>query len=219
MAELKIDKILPATGSSIALGESGKTVVIPSGATLDGSAATLTNIGDKVAYCTSLKTSPFTASAKRGYFINTGSAVTVTLPSSPNVGDQIVVIDATGNASSNKITLARGGSKIKGLCNRGELSTNRIGVRIVYSGSSQGWVTATAANETSPALTQNLYVAATGGNTVATCGNYKIHTFTADGNFVVSCAGNSGGNNKVDYMVVAAGGGGGTGGGGAGGGA
>jgi hypothetical protein len=219
MAELKVDKILPATGSSIALGESGKTVTIPSGATLDASAATLTNIGAKIDYCSSVKTSPFTASASRGYFINTGSAVTVTLPSSPNVGDQIIVIDATGNASSNNITLGRGGSKIKGICNDATLITDRVGVRIVYSGSSQGWVTATSVNETAPVLTQNLYVTATGGNTVATCGNYKIHTFTADGNFVVSCAGNSGGNNKIDYMVVAGGGGGGAGGGGGGGGA
>ena len=152
MAEIKVDKIIPATGSSIALGESGKTVTIPSGATLDASAATLTNIGARVSYCTSLQTSPFTASASRGYFINTGSAVTVTLPSSPNVGDQIVVIDATGNASSNNITLGRGGSKIKGSCTCAELSTDRVGVRIVYSGSSQGWVTATSANETAPVL-------------------------------------------------------------------
>ena len=219
MAEIKIDKILPATGSSIALTESGKTVTIPSGATLDASAATLTNIGDKINYCSSLKTSPFTASASRGYFINTGSAVTVTLPSSPNVGDQIVVIDATGNASSNNITLGRGGSKIKGSCTCAELSTDRVGVRIVYSGSSQGWVTATSANETAPVLDTSKYVTASGG-TVTTSGDFKIHTFTSSDNFVVSCAGNACGSNKVSYLVVAGGAGGGRdagGGGGAGG--
>ena len=219
MAEIKIDKILPATGSSIALTESGKTVTIPSGATLDASAATLTNIGDKINYCTSLKTSPFTASASRGYFINTGSAVTVTLPSSPNVGDQIVVIDATGNASSNNITLGRGGSKIKGSCTCAELSTDRVGVRIVYSGSSQGWVTATSANETAPVLDTSKYVTASGG-TITTSGDFKIHTFTSSDNFVVSCAGNACGSNKVSYLVVAGGAGGGRdagGGGGAGG--
>ena len=210
MAELKVDKILPATGSSIALGESGKTVTIPSGATLDASAATLTNIGARIAYCTSLKTSPFTASASRGYFINTGSAVTVTLPSSPNVGDQIVVIDATGNASSNNITLGRGGSKIKGLCTCATLKTDRVGVRIVYSGSSQGWVTATAANETAPVMDQTLYVTATGG-TVTTSGDFKIHTFTSSDNFVVSCAGTPSGSDTVSYLVIAGGGGGGGG--------
>ena len=219
MAELKVDKILPATGSSISLSESGKTVLIPSGATLDASAATLTNIGDNINYCTSLKTSPFTASASRGYFINTGSAVTVTLPSSPSAGDQIVVIDATGNASSNNITLGRGGSKIKGVCTDALLETDRVGVRIVYSGSSQGWVTVTSANETAPVLNTTQYVSATGG-TVTTSGDFKIHKFTADATFCVSNAGNSCGSNTVDYLVVAGGGAGGAnigGGGGAGG--
>ena len=205
MAELKVDKILPATGSSIALGESGKTVIIPSGATLDASAATLTNIGAAVDYCSSLKTSPFTASASRGYFINTGSAVTVTLPSSPSVGDQVIVIDATGNASSNNITLDRNGSKIKGGCINADLQTDRVGVRIVYSGSSQGWVTATSANETAPALVTAQYISASGG-TVTTSGNFKIHTFTGDGTFTVSAGGNAGGSNTVSYVVVAGGG-------------
>ncbi len=205
MAELKVDKILPATGSSIALGESGKTVIIPSGATLNASAATLTNIGTKIDYCSSVKTSPFTASASRGYFINTGSAVTVTLPSSPSVGDQVIVIDATGNASSNNITLDRNGSKIKGGCINAELQTDRVGVRIVYSGSSQGWVTATSANETAPALVTAQYISASGG-TVTTSGNFKIHTFTGDGTFTVSAGGNAEGSNTVSYVVVAGGG-------------
>ena len=208
MAELKIDKILPATGSSIALGESGKTVVIPSGATLDASAATLTSIGTNVDYCSSLKTSPFTASAKRGYFINTGSAVTVTLPSSPSVGDQIIIIDATGNASSNNITLGRNGSKVKGQCKCFALDDDRVGVRIVYSGSCQGWITATSANATAPAICGAAYVAASGG-TETTSGDYKIHTFTSTGTFTVTSAGNSIGSNKVSYMVVAGGAGGG----------
>ena len=205
MAELKVDKILPATGSSIALGESGKTVIIPSGATLDASAASVFVSDTAVDYCSSLKTSPFTASASRGYFINTGSAVTVTLPSSPSVGDQVIVIDATGNASSNNITLDRNGSKIKGGCINADLQTDRVGVRIVYSGSSQGWVTATSANETAPALVTAQYISASGG-TVTTSGNFKIHTFTGDGTFTVSAGGNAGGSNTVSYVVVAGGG-------------
>ena len=158
-----------------------------------------------VDYCSSLKTSPFTASASRGYFINTGSAVTVTLPSSPSVGDQVIVIDATGNASSNNITLDRNGSKIKGGCINADLQTDRVGVRIVYSGSSQGWVTATSANETAPALVTAQYISASGG-TETTSGNFKIHTFTGDGTFTVSAGGNAGGSNTVSYVVVAGGG-------------
>ena len=209
MAELKVDKILPATGSSISLSESGKTVLIPSGATLDASAATLSGIGARVDYCTSVQSSPFTAAAGKGYFINTGSAVTVTLPSSPSAGDEIIVIDSTGQAATNNITLGRNTNKIKGLCACATLKTDRVGVRIIYSGSSQGWVTVTSANETPPVLDQTLYVTATGG-TVTTCGDFKIHIFTSSSDFVVSCGGNSNGSNTVDYLVVGGGGAGGN---------
>ena len=68
--------------------------------------------------------------------------------------------------------------------------------------------------------TNNLFVAASGGDTTATQGDYKVHTFTSSGTFTVSCAGNSGGSNSVEYLVVAGGGGAGAdngGGGGAGG--
>lgn len=51
-----------------------------------------------------------------------------------------------------------------------------------------------------------LFVTATGG-TETTSGDYKIHTFNGPGTFTVSCAGNPGGSNSVDYMVVAGGGG------------
>jgi hypothetical protein len=63
------------------------------------------------------------------------------------------------------------------------------------------------------------FVAATGG-TVVTSGNYKIHTFTGPGSFIVSNAGGPLGSNTVDYLVLAGGGSGGQnngGGGGAGG--
>ncbi len=66
-------------------------------------------------------------------------------------------------------------------------------------------------------MTNNLYVAATGG-TVATQGDYKVHTFTSSSQFAVSQAGNSGGSSSVEYLVVAGGGGGGADNGGAGGG-
>jgi hypothetical protein len=54
------------------------------------------------------------------------------------------------------------------------------------------------------------FIVATGG-TITCCGDYKIHTFTADGCFSVTNAGTPAGSTTVDYLVVA--GGGGTGGG------
>ena len=56
------------------------------------------------------------------------------------------------------------------------------------------------------------WVAGTGGSpcTGSICGDYKTHSFTGPGTFTISCAGNPGGNNTIDYMVVAGGGSGGT---------
>ena len=216
MSTIKVNKITPRTCNSIQLGESGDTLTIPSGSTLQN-CGTATGFG--LSFCTTVKTSPFTATANKGFFINTGSAVTVTLPASPSTGDELIVIDSTGQAATNNITLGRNGSKIKGSCNDALMETNRGGLRLVYSGSSQGWITATAGNDEIANTAR--FIAATGG-TVTTSGNFKIHSFTSSGCFQVTSGGNSCGSNTVDYLIVAAGGGGavgerGGGGGGAGG--
>ena len=49
------------------------------------------------------------------------------------------------------------------------------------------------------------FVVATGG-TITCSGDYKIHTFTGDGTFTVTNAGNPGGSDTVEYLVVAGGG-------------
>jgi len=56
------------------------------------------------------------------------------------------------------------------------------------------------------------YVEATGG-TITTEGNYKVHTFLAEGtDFEITNAGTADGSDTFDYLVVAGGGGGGVGG-------
>jgi hypothetical protein len=48
MSQLEVDKVLPQSGTTLTLGESGDTITIPSGATLDASNATLTLPDDSV---------------------------------------------------------------------------------------------------------------------------------------------------------------------------
>ena len=82
-----------------------------------------------------------TATARNRYIVNTGSAnLTVTLPNSPSLGDEIGIIDGTGNASSHAITVARNGQKINGATSDYTISTNRGTVNLVYYNSAQGWI-------------------------------------------------------------------------------
>ena len=174
-----------------------------------------TLITSDVAWQSTVKTGDFTAVSGEGYFVNTTSAaITATLPSSPSAGDFVAFKDYAENFATNNLTIARNGSNIQGDASNSIISTNRASLVLVYIDSTEGWLY-TVENNVGD-LEKAEYVTATGG-TITTSGDYKIHTFTGDGTFAVSNAGNSAGSNTVSYLVVAGGGGGGVSGGGAGG--
>ena len=154
-----------------------------------------------------------TAVAGNGYFIDTTSAThTLTLPASATIGDFIAIKDYAGTFGTNNLTIARNGHNIQGVANDSLITTNRASLVLVYVDSTKGWLYWEEHN----VADLEYYVAATGG-TITTSGDYKIHTFTGDGCFVVSSASPS---SIVDTVIVAGGGGGGRdlgGGGGAGG--
>jgi hypothetical protein len=154
-----------------------------------------------------VKTSGFTAIAGEGYFCNTTSAAfTVTLPASATRGDTIALKDYAGTFATNNLTIARNGHNIQGVANNSLISTNRASVVLVYVDNTRGWEFVTESNVAD--LQAATFISATGG-TITTSGNFKIHTFTGDGSFVVSQVGNPvGGGSNVDYLVVAGGGGG-----------
>jgi hypothetical protein len=82
-----------------------------------------------------------TAIAGVRYLIDSsGGAVTLTLPSTASLGDEVGIIDATGSASTNNITVARNGGKIEGASSDLTVSTNRTAFTLVYYNSTQGWV-------------------------------------------------------------------------------
>ena len=212
MSKIEVNTVDVQCGSTLTLGSSGKTVAIACGASTTGMGRTGT-----VDWCTTAKTSPFTAVNGKGYFVNTTSgAVTVTLPSSPSAGDIIAIKDYANTFDTNNVTIGRGGSKINGNCDDATLNTESQSVTLIYVDGTKGWQ---SIQDGTSNVTGSSFIVATGG-TETTSGDYKIHTFTSDANFVVSQAGSSSGSNTVSYMVVAGGGGGGkdrAGGGGAGG--
>ena len=210
MSEVKVNKISPRTNcGTVQLGDSGDTITIPAGVSITNS-GTASGFGatGAVSWNTTVKTSGFTATAGEGYFVNTTSgAVTVTLPSSPSAGAVVGVKDYANTFDTNAVTLGRNGSNIGGVASNSILETEGIAVTLVYVDSTKGWlVTDSGLQSEAPEVAA--YVAATGGNTVTTDGDFKVHAFTSPGTFTVSSVGNSQGSNTVQYMVVAGGGGG-----------
>src|SRR6056300_1740973 len=160
---------ITVNGSSVSLGGSvsaGK-VQWQSVVTADGSTAT-------------------SAVAGNGYFIDTTSAAhTITLPSSPSIGDTVAIKDYAGTFGTNNLTIGRNSSNIQGVANDSLISTNRASIILVYVDATKGWLYTVESNVAD--LGAPTFITATGG-TITTSGDFKIHTFTGDGCFVISCA-------------------------------
>jgi len=155
------------------------------------------------------------ASAGNGYFLDTNAGVIeVFLPSSPTRGDTVILADYGNNFATNRVIVNTGGKLIDSVVGGDpgtsgfKIDTDGAVVELIFADDTAGWIVKQN-NVPSDLGNDNYlkYVTATGG-TVTTSGDYKIHTFTGDGCFVVSCAGNEAGSNKVSYLVVAGGGGG-----------
>lgn len=152
---------------------------------------------------TTAKTGSFTAVSGNGYFVNTtSSAITVTLPASPSAGDIVALQDYAGTWQTNNVTVARNGSDIGGIAADATLSVSDQSITLVYVDATRGWQTV---SDSTQSLDGRNYITATGG-TIATCGDYKIHTFFSPGTFTVCSVGTTPGNNVVDYLVIAGGG-------------
>ena len=84
---------------------------------------------------------PFTAVAGNGYFINTTSgAIEMDLPAG-NIGDEVSFIDYAGTFDSNALTIDPNGSeKIAGSTDALTVSTERAANTLVYTDGTQGWL-------------------------------------------------------------------------------
>jgi len=143
-----------ATSDSLTISSS--TVTVPS-LTLTGSLTAasssgtsgqlLQSTGTGVQWAT-IATKPYTSTATsasltavafNNYMINTASAVTVTLPASPALGDEIRIIDATGSAATNNITVNPNGLNLMGSVQNLAVNVNYGIATVIYTGSTYGW--------------------------------------------------------------------------------
>jgi|21_taG_2_1085346.scaffolds.fasta_scaffold14520_2 hypothetical protein len=192
--------IISQSGTTITLGASGDTVSLASGASQTGFGRTGT-----VDWQTgSIKTATFTAASGEGYFCNTsGGAFTVNLPAG-SAGAIVAVSDYTRTFQTNNLTVSPNGSeKIGGVAANATLSTEGQSATFVYVDGTEGWINV---QETSNSVSGRSFITATGGNSVATVGNCKIHTFTGPGTFCVSAISSEAPENVVSYLVIAGGG-------------
>ena len=134
MSTLEVDKVIPQSGTNLQIGEAGDTVNL--------STATV-NLPSGVGGTAwqAVKTSNFNAVAGEGYFVNTaGGAVTVTLPTSASIGDEVSVIDYGATADTHNITIGRNGHKIQGASSDMTVATERAAFTLVYVDATQGWL-------------------------------------------------------------------------------
>ena len=88
-----------------------------------------------------IATTNATMTAGYGYFVNTSSsAITMTLPSSPSLGDEVSIIDYAGTFDTNNLTVGRNSQPIMGTAADLTVSTERAGFTLVYVDSTQGWL-------------------------------------------------------------------------------
>ena len=73
------------------------------------------------------------------YFVTSASALTLTLPGTPSVNDQIDIFNASGNASTYNITVARNGKLINGNAGNLIIDVNGGWFTLVFTGNTYGW--------------------------------------------------------------------------------
>jgi hypothetical protein len=104
MSQLEVDKVIPQSGTTLTLGESGDTVSVPSGATIDASGATLT-------LPTTIEVD--TIEPQSGTSLTLGaSGDTITIPSGATITNS-----GTATGFGKVLQVVTGYNQLKQLCN------------------------------------------------------------------------------------------------------
>ena len=149
----------------------------------------------------STKTANFTAVAGEGYSVDTSSgAITMTLPSSPSVGDTVEVIDVGGSLSTNNITVARNSSNINGNAVDSVFNENNSHYICIYLSTSEGWSISKAV-DSNPIPTSYLVIAG-GGGTYSDGANDVASGGGGAGGYINSYASESSGDSSSTASVI-----------------
>ena len=198
---IKVNTVTTESGSTLTLGESGKTIALASGASQTGFGRTGT-----VDWQTTPKTGDFTAVNGEGYFVNTTSGgITMTMPSG-SAGAIVSIQDYNKTFDDNNFTISPASGEIINGGVAGDdliINTEGQGVTFVYVDGTVGWKTV---QDNDFNAGGGSFMSATGGTTTED-GNCKIHTFTGPGTFTVSSVSSNADRNLVSYMVIGGGGG------------
>ena len=125
------------------LTASGTEQPIPPGSTVlckSNGTETVVTILEKGYATITNSNSPYTAVAGAQVFANTtANPITVNLPASPSVGDEVTVIDTRGTWNSNNCTIGRNGQPINTATSDLTLNTNGQAITLVYVDATRGW--------------------------------------------------------------------------------
>ena len=129
---------------SVKTTSSSTPVAVPVGAVMllksDGTNTTKAITEKSYFTITSSSITTYTAVAGDQLLVDTTqTTVTITLPASPTIGDEVVIIDARGTFASNNVTVERNSQPINSGTNNLALSTNGQAITLVYIDSTRGW--------------------------------------------------------------------------------
>ena len=129
---------------SVKTASSSTPVAVPNGAVMllksDGTNTSKAITEKSYFTVTSSAMTAFTAVAGDQLLVDTTqTTVTITLPASPAVGDEVFFVDARGTFASNALTIERNGQPINSGTNNLALSSNGQAVTLVYIDSTRGW--------------------------------------------------------------------------------
>ena len=124
------------SGTGLALPIGSTTILYPDGTNITGKLQTKGYYTVPGAY-TAVNNDQLLIDTSGG---GISSSVTVTLPASPAIGNEVTFIDSGNNFASNNLTIARNGSNILGAASNLVVSANGSAFTLVYVNATRGWV-------------------------------------------------------------------------------